>query len=249
MALDRDTLTRLWPQAPDALVGGIVETAPAVLARHDITTPLRLAHFLAQISHESGGGTITRESLNYTHASRIREVWPSRFPTDAAAEPYVRNPEGLADRVYQGRMGNTQPGDGARYAGRGLLQITGRDSYREIGTLTGLDLINQPDLAFAAEHALEVAAAEFKHLGCLPLCDKDDLRAVTERVNGGLTGLSERATWLARWRPLAADIAADPLPTPSAVMPARNTAEEAAPPAAKSGWLASILGAFGRKST
>lgn len=202
MALDHDTLRRLWPHAPQALVDGVIATAPAVLERYPINSPLRLAHFLAQISHESGGGTITRESLDYTHAARIREVWPTRFPTIASAEPCVRNPEKLADKVYQGRMGNTQPGDGYRFSGRGLLQITGRDSYREISTLTGLDLVNDPDLAFAPEHALEVAAAEFVHLGCLPYCDKDDLHDVTQRVNGGQEGAADRAVWLKRWRPL-----------------------------------------------
>jgi putative chitinase len=211
MAFDRTNLVRLWPHAPQALVDGIIASAPTVLGDRRITTPLRLAHFLAQISHESGGGTITCESLDYTHAARIREVWPTRFPTVASAEPYVRQPEKLADKVYGGRMGNTQAGDGWRFRGRGLLQITGRDSYREIGTLTGagtlagLDLVHDPDLAFAPEHALEVAAAEFVHLGCLPFCDKDDLHAVTERVNGGQEGAADRAVWLARWRPLVAD--------------------------------------------
>lgn len=204
MALDHDTLGRLWPHAPQALVDGIIAAAPAVFARYHIDTPLRLAHFLAQVSHESGGGTVTRESLDYTHAARIREVWPTRFPTEASAEPYVRQPEKLADKVYQGRMGNTQPGDGFRFSGRGLLQITGRDSYREIGTATGLDLVNDPDLAFSPDHALEVAAAEFVQLGCLPFCDKDDLREVTERVNGGQEGAADRAEWLRRWRPVVA---------------------------------------------
>lgn len=205
MALDHETLRQLWPHAPLPLVDGVIATARTVLANHRLNTPLRLAHFLAQISHESGGGTITRESLDYTHAARIREVWPARFSNIDAAEPYVRSPEKLANKVYQGRMGNTQPGDGYRFSGRGLLQITGRDSYREIGTLTGLDLINDPDLAFSPDHALEVAAAEFVHLGCLPFCDNDDLREVTERVNGGQEGAADRAIWLKRWRPVVGD--------------------------------------------
>lgn len=211
MSFDHDTLRRLWPHAPQALIDGITwdtsiySSAPNVLGVYRINTPLRLAHFLAQISHESDGGTVDREDLSYTHAARIRAVWPTRFPTVASAEPYVRNPEKLADKVYQGRMGNTQPGDGYAYRGRGLLQITGRDSYREIGTLTGLDLIGNPDLAFDPAHALTIAAAEFVHLGCLPFCDKDNLHMVTERVNGGQEGAASRAAWLARWRPLVED--------------------------------------------
>lgn len=202
---DRDTLRRLWPHASNALVDGIMTDAPRVLGTYRINTPLRLAHFLAQISHESDGGTVDREDLNYTHAARIREVWPRRFPTIASAEPYVRNPEKLADKVYQGRMGNKEPGDGYAYRGRGLLQITGRDSYREIGTMTGLDLIGNPDWAFYPQHALTIAAAEFVHLGCLRWCDSDNLHMVTEHVNGGQTGAADRAMWLGRWRHLVED--------------------------------------------
>lgn len=202
---NRDTLRRLWPHASNELVDGIMSSAPLVLGAYRINTPLRAAHFLAQISHESGGGTVDREDLSYTHASRIREVWPTRFHSIADAEPYVRNPEKLANKVYQGRMGNTEPGDGYLYRGRGLLQITGRESYREIGTVTGLDLVGSPDLAFSPEHALEIAAAEFMHLGCLPYCDRDSLYNVTERVNGGQEGAVDRAIWLKRWRPLVAD--------------------------------------------
>jgi putative chitinase len=237
MAFDRDTLRQLWPHAPQTLVDGVIAAAPAALANHRINTPLRLAHFLAQISHESGGGTITRESLNYTHAARIHEVWPKRFPTVASAEPYVRDPEKLANKVYQRRMGNTQPGDGWRFSGRGLLQITGRDSYREIGTLTGLDLINDPDLAFAPAHSLEVAAAEFAHLGCLPFCDNDDLHAVTERVNGGQEGAADRAAWLKCWRPLVAH-QTFPLGPASTAKPPNP-----ASPKPRSGWLGGAVAA------
>ncbi len=237
MAFDHDTLRQLWPHAPQVLVDGVIAAAPAVLANHRINTPLRLAHFLAQISHESGGGTITRESLNYTHAARLHEVWPKRFPTVASAEPYVRNPEKLANKVYQGRMGNTQPGDGYRFSGRGLLQITGRNSYREIGTLTGLDLINDPDLAFAPEHALEVAAAEFAHLGCLPLCDRDDLHAVTQRVNGGQEGAADRAAWLERWRPLVGH----KTPAPAVASTAKVPNQGASKPL--SGWFGGAIAA------
>jgi putative chitinase len=195
-----DLLHRLWPKAPHSLVDGIAGTAPTVLPKHEIASPLRLAHFFAQISHESGGGTITEESLYYTHAQRIVDVWPSRF-TIESAKRYIRDPRKLADRVYNGRMGNA-PGsdDGYNFRGRGLLQITGRDSYREIGGLCGFDLENHPDLAYAPDHALEVAATEFVHLGCLPFCDEDDVMRVTKLVNGGYTGIDSRRAWLKRWK-------------------------------------------------
>lgn len=193
-------LRRLWPHAPAPLLEAVAAQSASVFARTKINTPLRIAHFLAQVSHESNGGTVTRESLKYTHAARIEAVWPKRFTVDSAA-PFVNNERALADKVYNGRMGNAASGDdGFNFRGRGLLQITGRDSYREIGDLTGLPLERQPDLAFDPAHALEVAAAEFVHLGCLPYCDKDDVRIVSRRVNGGYIGLDSRKAWLTRWK-------------------------------------------------
>ena len=201
MQLDAVTLRRLWPQAPAALVDDVAARSAAVFAKHGLTSALRVAHFMAQISHESGGGTITQESLDYTHAERIAAVWPTRF-TAESAQACVRNPKALADKVYDGRMGNgpAPSDDGFNYRGRGLLQITGRDSYRQIGGLCGLPLEDKPELAYSPLYTLEVAATEFVELGCLPFCDADNLNAVTRRVNGGYTGLAERKAWLARWK-------------------------------------------------
>jgi putative chitinase len=225
MQLDTGTLRRLWPRAPQALVDGVVAHAPATFARYGLTTPLRVAHFMAQISHESGGGTITAENLNYASAERIAAVWPKRF-TPASARPYVHNPHGLADRVYNGRMGNA-PGsdDGFNYRGRGLLQITGRASYRRIGSLVSVDLENRPELAAAPSIALDIAACEFKQLGCLPHADRDDVQAVTYRVNGGYNGLQSRKAWLAKWK--AVHLAAE---SPSISPPQSGSAEDEAPP-------------------
>lgn len=193
-------LRRLWPRASKKLLGEIIETADDIFARYQVNTPRRLAHFMAQVSHESDGGTITAENLSYTTPARIVAVWPTRF-TEASARAYVRNPKKLASKVYSGRMGNRAgTDDGYTYRGRGLLQITGRESYADMGRRTGLDLVNNPDLAFDPAHALEIAAAEFKKLNCLPACDADDVRLVTRRVNGGYTGLAERKAWLARWK-------------------------------------------------
>lgn len=198
--LDKDSLVKLWPRAPSDLIDGIVASSPSVFEKYHINTPLRLAHFMAQISHESDGGTITEENMNYTTAARIAAVWPSRF-TPESAQAYVRNPRALANKVYNGRMGNAVgTDDGYNYRGRGLLQITGKESYENIGNLTGLDLVNKPDLAYSASTALEVAACEFEKLGCLPACDNDDIRTVTRRVNGGYIGIDSRRAWLAKWK-------------------------------------------------
>lgn len=200
MKLDKATLTRLWPHANSSLTDGIVAQSESVFTKYEINTPLRLAHFMAQISHESDGGVITEENMNYTTAARIAAVWPSRFTPDTA-QAYVHNPKALANKVYNGRMGNASgTDDGYNYRGRGLLQITGKESYQNIGTLTGLDLVNNPGLAFAPQSALEVAACEFQYLKCLPACDADDIRTVTKRVNGGYIGIDSRRAWLAKWK-------------------------------------------------
>lgn len=214
MQIDKRTLRRLWPNAPAALVDSVADSSATVLQKHKINTPLRLAHFLSQISHESNGGTVTAENMSYTTAARIAAVWPSRF-TPESAQAYVRNPKALAAKVYNGRMGNV-PGtmDGYTYRGRGLLQLTGKSSYADIGRKTGLDLVGNPDLAFAPETALEVAAAEFVTLKCLPACDADDLRLVTRRVNGGYIGLDSRKQWLRKWKLALPDLPGE-LPTTS----------------------------------
>lgn len=215
MRIDVTLLRRMWPRAPQALVDAVAERSAAVFTKHGLTTPLRVTHFMAQISHESDGGTITEENMNYT-APRMCQVWPTRFASVAAAEPYAHNPRKLADNVYNGRMGN-KPGtdDGYNYRGRGLLQITGRESYREIGGLCGLPLEDRPELAYAPTTSLEVAATEFQKLGCLAFCDQDNINAVTRRVNGGYTGLASRKAWLARWRAaLPEEAIAEPEPEP-----------------------------------
>lgn len=198
--LDTATLKSLWPHASTALIDATVSSAPTVFLRYHLNTPLRVAHFMAQISHESDGGRIKEENLNYTTAARIAAVWPSRF-TPESAEAYVRNPKALANKAYNGRMGNRpNSSDGFDYRGRGLLQLTGRESYERIGKLTGLDLVGNPDLVSQPLNALRVAACEFENLKCLPAADADDIRTVTKRVNGGYIGIDSRRAWLAKWK-------------------------------------------------
>ena len=185
-------------------------TAQPVLDRHGVTkNKLRLAHFLAQVLHESGGLTLQVENMNYS-AARLPKVWPARFLPRGPLDPnaFANNPEKLANQVYGGRMGNTSPGDGFRYRGRGLMQLTGRESYREAtGIVRGFDpaapdFEAEPDLVFSAAWALPIAAAEWESKGCNPLADADQLEAVTRRINGGTIGLAERREWLLRVRAL-----------------------------------------------
>jgi predicted chitinase len=174
-----------------------------ILTKYEINrNALRVCHFLAQIFTETGALTTLVENLNYS-ASRLTQVWPARFPTMAAAAPYAHHAEKLANFVYGGRMGNTNPGDGFLYRGRGLLQITGKNAYARIGGKLGFDLAGDPDQAFGAAHCLEVAAAEWAASGwngrsCNALADADDVVGVTRAINGGLNGIQDRRAWLAK---------------------------------------------------
>jgi putative chitinase len=168
-------------------------------------TPLRLAHFMAQILHESGALTIQFENLNYS-AERLPKVWPSRFMPKGPLDPaeYAHNPEKLANEVYGGRMGNDTLGDGFRYRGRGLLQLTGKDSYAEATTIlqqndpAAPDFVANPDAIIDAAWCLKVAASEWFSKGCNEPADQDAIKTVTKRINGGQVGLPERIEWAKR---------------------------------------------------
>ncbi|ABE62251.1 putative glycohydrolase [Nitrobacter hamburgensis X14] len=196
-------LRRLWPRGDSRIAGlieGMAATAPAVFDKYGIATPLLIAHVMAQISHECGAGTAVIENLNYS-AARMTQVWPSRFSTTASATPYAHNPRALANKVYNGRMGN-RPGsdDGWNFRGRGAVQTTGRDGYRRLAAATGLDVVAYPDLVNDPRHFLECGVADFVNCGCLPFARKDDVRGVTKRLNGGFVGLPQRKSWLSKWK-------------------------------------------------
>lgn len=147
--------------------------------------------FLGQILHESGNLERTVESLTYTTAERICAVWPRRFPTPADARPFVRNPEALANLVYGGRMGNTAPGHGWLYRGRGLLMITGLDGYTATGSAIGVDLVRDPDKLAQPAIALRAAIAWWEDRIPDRLLGDDDIRAERRLVNGGEIGLAD----------------------------------------------------------
>jgi putative chitinase len=166
---------------------------------------LRVAHFMAQVLHESSELCFQIESLNYS-PERLPKVWPSRFKPKGLLDPleYAHNQEKLGNAVYGGRLGNNGPNDGFTYRGRGLLQLTGRDSYAEATTTlrrqnpAAPDFVAMPDAVFSAEWCLAVAAAKWASVGCNALADQDDVRRVTKAINGGLIGLSDRIDWLRR---------------------------------------------------
>lgn len=145
--------------------------------------------FLGQVLHESAGLTQFSENLNYS-AERLCAVWPGRFPTLSAAQPFARNPQALANKVYGGRMGNTEPGDGWRYRGRGPIQLTGKDNYAFVGNLIGQDLTGLPELMEQPRYALEATIAWWE--AKIPDSMLGDVEKISLRVNGGLIGLADR---------------------------------------------------------
>jgi putative chitinase len=195
-------LRKLFPAAKDATIKAFAAKSPALFKEFGLSEKrIRTEYFLAQIAHETGALTRSVENLNYT-AKRITEIWPSRFPTIASAEPFGNNPEKLANKVYANRMGNGPPesGDGYRYRGRGYIQITGKDGYRQTGLRAGLDLVANPEKAIETEHALRVACAFWKWKDLNPLCDQRKFEEVTRRINGGLIGYDDRLEWLKKVR-------------------------------------------------
>lgn len=196
--LTRDQLKSLFPKALDADLDGFLTFGEQALKDSGILQGInRLAYFLAQLGHESNGLTHKEENLNYS-AARLTEIWPSRFPTLEVAQKYERNPEKLANFVYGGRLGNVNPGDGYKFRGRGYIQLTGRETYREVGKMAGLDLENNPDLAAKPEYAVRIACAYWSWKKLNPTCDVGDFTALTKKINGGTNGLSDRMDWLTK---------------------------------------------------
>jgi putative chitinase len=153
-----------------------------------------MADFISQVLHESAMLTRLEENMDY-RAQRITEVWPSRFPTIEAAAPYAHNPEALANKVYGGRMGNTEPGDGWRYRGRGLIGVTGKYNYQMLTDLCGVDFVSNPDLLSTPASALLTAKVWWAKK--IPFSAVGDVERVTRIVNGGTTGLEDRQRHLA----------------------------------------------------
>jgi putative chitinase len=185
-------LEKLRGHIPDAVIAQIPDTAK----KFEINTPLRLAHFLAQCGHESGGFRATQENLNYS-ASGLKGIFGKYFKESGLAEAYQRNPQKIASRVYGGRMGNgpESTGDGYKFRGRGYIQLTGKDNYTAFGRAINEDMTANPDKV-ASHYALLSAAWFFNKNGLHKIADQGSTDAVvtsiTKRVNGGTNGLADR---------------------------------------------------------
>lgn len=208
-----DVVRKLAPNAKPAYLAAFA-AGDGTLSKYGVTTPLRLAHFLAQVLHESGGLTIERESGSYS-AARIMEIFGvgkhSAAVTSAEAAKLARNGPALFDRVYglgnprkAKELGNTKSGDGWAYRGNGIMQTTGRGAHRRLGEAVGLgDLFERdPSAVTSADHALLPALAEWKESGCNALADRNDIDTITKRINGGYNGFADRKNWFAKVYPL-----------------------------------------------
>ena len=173
---------------------GVIAQIPDTIQKFGIDTPVKLAHFLAQCGHESGGFKLTQENLNYG-AKGLLGIFKKYFPTEAKAKEYERKPEKIANLVYGSRMGNgpESSGEGYKFRGRGYIQLTGKDNYKAFDSVVPEDILANPDLV-ASKYPL-LSAAWFFHKNCLKKCvDASDatVTAVTKCVNGGTIGLPDR---------------------------------------------------------
>jgi putative chitinase len=167
--------------------------------KYDISTPKRQAAFIGQCMHESGNFKLLEENLNYS-AKGLMATWPSRFPTEDFANQYHRQPEKIANRVYGGRMGNADEssGEGWKYRGRGIKQLTGKENYERCGSGLGVDLVGNPDLLLDLKYAALSAGWFWNKHNLNDLADKADIETMTKRINGGLLGLDARKAAIAK---------------------------------------------------
>ena len=191
-------ISHLAPEAATTVTEAF-NTATTVFDDFNLNTPLRQAHFLAQAAHETGAFTALEENLNYS-AKGLLATFPHYFQDGSTAARFARNPEAIANRVYSRRMGNSQPGDGWKYRGRGVFQLTGRSNYEAMGTRAMLPLLIQPILAMSSRYLLPIALHFWNSRGLSALADQDDLSTITRMINGGENGLPDRAAWLAKFK-------------------------------------------------
>jgi putative chitinase len=166
-------------------------------AKYDISTPVRQACFIGQCAHESGNFKTLQENLNYS-AEGLMKTWPSRFPNLEYASQYARNPAKIAGKVYNGRLGNTSEEEAAKFLGRGLIQLTGKENYANCGTALGIDLVGNPTLLIEPKYAVLSAGWFWNKKGLNSLADTSDIETMTKRINGGLIGLEDRKAKIAK---------------------------------------------------
>ena len=190
MEITQEQLAQILPGNP--YVEHWTDALNKILPDYDITTPQRVAAFLAQTAHESGGYSALHENLNYK-AESLCKVWPSHF-NESIANDYAHNPEKIANRAYAGRMGNGDEasGDGWNFCGRGLLQVTGRVNYQAFADSVGMDINNVPAFLQTFEGAVQSACWFWENNNLNAYADSGDFVTMTKKINGGTLGLDDR---------------------------------------------------------
>lgn len=171
-----------------------VEPLNETFVKYGISTINQQAAFIGQCMHESGGFKTLEENLNYS-ANALMRTWPSRFPDPDTAEKYENNPAKIANKVYAGRLGNIEEGDGWLFHGRGLIQLTGRENYLNCGHGIGKDLLDDPGLLCDPKYAALSAGWFWNKKNLNSLCDPlsdENIKEMTRRINGGSLGLDDR---------------------------------------------------------
>jgi putative chitinase len=187
----QDQLQQLIPGNP--FVDHWYEALCTILPDYEIDTPQRVAAFLAQCAHESGEFKFLKENLNY-RAVTLRKVFPKYFPNDDIANQYAGKPEMIANRVYGGRMGNgpEESGDGYRYCGRGLIQLTGKQNYSKFAESIDTPVEELPEFLATFEGAIQSACWFWETNNLNQYADSSDILTMTKRINGGTIGLEDR---------------------------------------------------------
>lgn len=196
--VDEQALKQIVPKIREEDLYFFITPLNEAFLRYEINTPLRQAHFIAQIAHESGSFRYREENLNYS-AEALKRVFGKYFRDPGMAELYARSPEKIANRVYANRLGNgPEPsGDGWKFRGRGLIQLTGKSNYTAYSEDCNIDLIENPDMV-SDYLCTDVAGWFWDSRNLNPLADSDDIEKITRKINGGLNGLEDRKVFLTR---------------------------------------------------
>lgn len=194
MELTKDQLKQLLPKNP--YIDHWYNALSQLLPEYEINTPRRIAAFIAQCAHESGGFMVLKENLNY-RAATLRKIFPKYFPNDEIANRYASLPnkqEAIANKVYASRMGNgpEESGDGYRFCGRGLIQLTGRDNYTFFAGSLGISVEEASEYLQTFEGAAQSACWFWETNKLNQWADAGDIVTLTKRINGGTIGLEDR---------------------------------------------------------
>jgi putative chitinase len=191
--ISTEQLKAAVPEISNQAIELFLEPLIHAMTEFEINTPQRAAGFVAQCAHESGNFRLVRENLNYS-AEGLTKIFNRYFPSLASAQPYARNQEMIANRVYSNRMGNGDEasGDGFRYCGRGLIQLTGKDNYAACSMDLQEDLISDPTYLETPEGACRSAAWFWWKNNLNSYADAGDIVGMTKRINGGTIGLEDR---------------------------------------------------------